>query len=141
MKHCYCLLLLSFCITAALQGQTLQNTIVRSAKESIMNTDKLTNKTVKAAMDAWQKADSAAWLSFFTADARLFDDGNPRDFMQFSRQAIGHERFTSIDKVENDGLDIYGRFHSDQWGDFKTYFKFHLNHEGKIDRLDIGQAG
>ncbi len=105
-----------------------------------MNTDKLTHPVVKAALDAWQKGDAGAWHAFFTADAQLFDDGSPRDFSAFSRSAIGHERFTSIDKVENDGKDIYGHFHSDQWGDFKTYFKFHINADGKINRLDIGQA-
>jgi hypothetical protein len=102
-------------------------------------TEKITHPTVKAAMEAWQGKDLAKWLSFFTADAKLLDDGNPRDFKKFSAE-IGKERFTSINKVENGGLDIYGNFHSDQWGDFKTYFKFHLNAEGKFDRLDIGQA-
>lgn len=105
-----------------------------------MNTEKLTNRVVKLAVEAWQKADAKTWLSFFTADAVLFDDGSPRDLKQFSREAMGRERFTSIDKVENHGLDVYGRFHSDKWGDFKTYFKFHINPEGKISQIDIGQA-
>lgn len=105
-----------------------------------LNTDLISNATVKAALEAWQNGDAKTWLSFFTADARLFDDGSPRDFKKFSATAIGHERFTSLDKVENNGLDIYGLFHSDQWGDFKTYFKFHLDSHGKFDRLDIGQA-
>lgn len=105
-----------------------------------MDLDKITNNIAKAALEAWQKGDTTTWLSFFTAGAKLFDDGNPRDFEHFTNEAIGHERFTSIDKVENDGKDIYGHFHSDQWGDFKTYFKFHINAGGKIDRLDIGQA-
>jgi hypothetical protein len=105
-----------------------------------MDTGKLTNYTIKAAIDAWQKGDAKTWLSYFTEDAKLFDDGNPRSFHNFSAEAIGHERFTSIDKVENNGLDIYGHFHSEQWGDFNTYFTFHLNSDGKIYRLDIGQA-
>ncbi len=77
---------------------------------------------------------------FFTADAKLFDDGNVRNLKKFSTEAIGHERFLSIDKVEDNGLSIYGHFHSDTWGDFKTYFKFHVNTNGKIDKLEIGQA-
>jgi hypothetical protein len=105
-----------------------------------MNTDKLTNAIVKGAIDVWQKGDKQLFLSFFTSDAKLFDDGNPRDFQKFVKDACGHERFTSIDKVENNGLDVYGHFHTESWGDFKTYFKFHLNGEGKITRLDIGQA-
>ncbi|GAB3968806.1 hypothetical protein GCM10028806_13620 [Spirosoma terrae] len=105
-----------------------------------MDTSKLTNATVKAAFDAWQAGDAARWSSFFTSDAKLYDDGNARDFHRFVKEACGHERFTSIDKVEDDGKAIYGNFHTQSWGDFKTYFKFYLNADGKFNRLDIGQA-
>jgi hypothetical protein len=106
----------------------------------IIDTSKLSNDIIKTAIKAWQKGDSNLWLSFFTNDAELLDDGHPGDFVKFSTEAIGHERFTSIDKVEDNGMNIFGRFHSDTWGDFKTYFKFHINNEGKIDKLEIGQA-
>lgn len=102
--------------------------------------NKLSNSKVKTAISAFQKGDEKTWFSLFSADAVLYDDGNQMQFNNFFKKALGHERFTSIDKVENGGLDVYGNFHSDQWGDFKTYFKFQLNKEGKINRLDIGQA-
>jgi predicted GNAT superfamily acetyltransferase len=105
-----------------------------------MDTSKLTNELISKAFIAWQNGDGKTFLSFFTVDAKLYDDGNSRDFQKFVKEACGYEKFTSIDKVENSGLDIYGRFHTESWGDFKTYFKFHLNSEGKITRLDIGQA-
>ncbi len=105
-----------------------------------MDTSKLTQPAVKKAIEALQAGNSGAWFALFTADAELYDDGRKMDFREFFDAALGHERFTGIDKVENKGLDIYGRFHSDKWGDFKTYFKFHLNTEGKISKLEIGQA-
>lgn len=105
-----------------------------------MDTNLITNSTAKAALDAWQKGDAPLFLSFFAPDAALFDDGNPRNFAGFVREACGHERFASIDKVEDNGLSVYGRFHTEKWGDFKTYFKFHLRPDGKFSRLDIGQA-
>ncbi len=105
-----------------------------------MDTSQL-NKTVKAAFDAWQAGDAKTWLSYFVSDAKLYDDGRPRDFRRFVSEACGHERFTSIDNVDDDGLSIYGQFHTESWGDFKTYFKFHVNSQGTFDRLDIGQAG
>ena len=101
--------------------------------------NKLTNRKVKAAIDALQKGDQNAWFLHFAEEVVLYDDGNQMQFNNFFKKALGHERFTSIDKVENNGLDVYGHFHSDQWGDFKTLFKFRINKEGKIDRLDIGQ--
>lgn len=105
-----------------------------------VNTDTLKNATVKKAIDALQSGNSTAWFALFTSDAELYDDGHKHNFRSFFADAIGHEYFTHIDKVENDGLDVYGQFHSDKWGNFKTYFKFHLNGEGRVTRLDIGQA-
>jgi hypothetical protein len=105
-----------------------------------MITDALKNATVKAAIEALQKGDRKAWSALFEPDAALYDDGNPRDLQTFSQDALGHERFTAIERVENGGLDVIGKFHSDQWGDFRTYFRFRLSPSGKIKRLDIGQA-
>jgi hypothetical protein len=105
-----------------------------------MNTDKLTNSTVRAAIEALQNGDREAWAALFQPDARLYDDGSPRSLEKFTRAALGHERFTSIDSVENAGLDLIGGFHSDEWGDFRSYFRFHLSADGRIKRLDIGQA-
>lgn len=105
-----------------------------------MEYGKISNSKVKAAIEAWQKDDAALWLSFFITDAQLLDDGHPRDFKKFSTETIGNERFTSVDKVEDNGLSVYGHFHSDTWGDFKTYFKFQLDKSGKFERLEIGQA-
>jgi len=101
---------------------------------------KLSNAKVKAAITALQKGDEKTWFPLFATDVAFYDDGNQMKFNNFFKKALGHERFTKIDKVENNGMEVYGDFHSDQWGDFKTYFKFQLNKEGKITRLDIGQA-
>lgn len=107
---------------------------------TIMEYGKISNENVRASIEAWQKGDSKEWLSYFSKNATLLDDGHPRDFIKFSIEAIGKERFTSIDKVENSSMDIYGKFHSDTWGDFKTYFKFRIGKDGKFDQLQIGQA-
>lgn len=105
-----------------------------------MDIGTLAHPIVKQAIDALQSGDRAAWAALFAAGATLYDDGEPRDLLAFNREAIGTERFTRIGSVDNGGLDVYGLFHSDRWGDFQTYFKFHLDGNGKISRLDIGQA-
>ncbi len=110
------------------------------ARESAMRMDLLTNPTVKAGIEALQSGDKEAWSALFTPDATMLDDGHPRSFKGFTKDALGHERFTFIDSVENNGLNLVGAFHSDTWGDFRTYFRFHLTAEGKISRLDVGQA-
>jgi hypothetical protein len=105
-----------------------------------LNTNAPTNPTVKAAIEALQSGDQKAWTALFEPGAKLYDDGAPRSLEKFTRDALRHERFTSIDLVENNGLDLIGAFHSDQWGDFRTYFRFQLSPSGKIRRLEIGQA-
>ena len=134
------LIFASINFTACGQSKTQEQKAKTTLKTNKMDVSKLTNETVKKAFDAWQNGDSKTFLSYFITDAKLYDDGNPRDFQKFVKEACGHERFTSIDKVENNGLDITGNFHTESWGDFKTYFKFHINTEGKITKLDIGQA-
>lgn len=57
------------------------------------------------------------------------------------KKAIDALQSGSIDKVENGGLDIYGRSHSDKWGDLKTYFKFYLDGEGKVVQVANKNSG
>lgn len=131
---------ITFCFALIACGQSSnQQSKNQTKKTDNMDTSKLTNTVVKAAFDAWQNGDGNTFLSFFTTDATLTDDGNPRNLQSFVKDACGKERFMSIDKVEQDGTAIYGHFHTESWGDFDTYFKFNLNEGGKIYRLDIGQ--
>src|SRR5215813_4838774 len=122
-------------------GQALTKESRLKRERQLMITDVLTNTTVKAAIEALQMCDRKAWSALFEPDAKLYDDGSPRPLQQFTDDALGHERFTAIERVENHGLDVIGAFHSDTWGDFRTYFRFRLSPAGKIERLDIGQAG
>lgn len=124
--------------SCAQKVETKPNQNKKEIKNS-MDTSKLTNEMVKNAIEALQKGD-AKWYSYFTENAVLTDDGRKMDFKKFFADALGHERFKSIDKVENDGKDVYGTFETEKWGSFKTYFKFHINKDGNIEQLDIGQA-
>ena len=105
-----------------------------------MKTSVLTNRIVKAAIEALENGDRNTWSALFEPDAELYDDGSPRSLEEFNRDALGHERFISIDRVENNGLNLIGAFHSDRWGDFQTCFRFQVSPGGKINRLEIGQA-
>jgi len=106
-----------------------------------MDTSLLTNETVKKAIDALQQNDKKIWYSFFTDNAVFTDDGRTLDFRSFFDNAFDKkEKFLTLDKIENGGKDIYGNFYTGQWGTFRVYFKFHIDENGKIHRLDIGQA-
>lgn len=130
-------------ISIAACGQTTtQKQKTKTTQKNIkMDTNKLRNQTVKKAIEALQENDKKTWYSYFTKDAIFTDDGNKLNLKSFFDNAFSHkEKFLSIDKVENEGKNISGNFFAGQWGTFKTFFNFHINEEGKIERLDIGQA-
>lgn len=139
------LIIISFCLSLTACGQEQNSTKnqtkteQKSQKEETMDLSKITNEQVKSAFEALQSGDKS-WYSYFTENPVMTDDGNTIDFKNFFSKALGTEKFLTIDKVENDGKDIYGNFKAGQWGTFKVFFKFHQNADGKFDRLDIGQA-
>ena len=103
-----------------------------------LQTNLLIIPTVKAAIDAFQSADKARWRRLFVSKAELYDDGSPSDLKCFTREALGHQRFLSIDRVANNGLYVEGDFYSQETGNSRVYFNFELNSSGRIRRLDIG---
>ncbi|HEV7378884.1 MAG TPA: hypothetical protein VGN64_03770 [Dyadobacter sp.] len=135
-------LLLSLSLHAVAQRQSgaKSNTSAQKQKPTKLNMEKITNESVRKAFEALQAGDKS-WYSFFTENVKMTDDGRDIDFKRFFAGALGKEKFVSIDKVENDGKDIYGPFKAGSYGTFKVFFKFHQNADGKFDRLDIGQAG
>jgi hypothetical protein len=96
--------------------------------------------TVKAAVEALQNADKSGWSRLFAPKAALYDDGSSRNLKRFMQESFGRQRFICIDRIANNGLYIEGDFHSDEWGNFRTYFNFELNDSGRIVRLDIGKV-
>ncbi|RZK57520.1 MAG: hypothetical protein EOO87_02665 [Pedobacter sp.] len=140
MKSKYIILLFALSsLTACGQQKNTDKKSKIIEKNITMDTSKLTNETVKKAFEALQAGDKI-WYTFFTENPIMTDDGNKVDFKNFFAKALGTEKFLTIDKVENDGNDIYGNFKAGQWGTFPVFFKFHQNAEGKFDRLDIGQG-
>lgn len=143
------LILSILCISLTASGQHGNNSTSKNKKSQIvinntqsnkMNLSIITNGKVRSALEAWQNGDGKTFLSYFTENPKMTDDGNSRDFAGFVKSACGQEKYLTIDKVENDGKDVYGNFKAGQWGTFKVFFKFHLNTAGKFDRLDIGQT-
>lgn len=107
-----------------------------------MATGNAMDPTVEAAINALQTGDKIAWRFLFATNAKLFDDGKPRDLITFTNEVLGHERFTRIESVGNDGLSVVGRFHSGQWGDFRAYFKFQLRRTVKsFGSMSVRQNG
>jgi hypothetical protein len=101
------------------------------------------NPIVRSAIEAMNSRNKKQWYELFSNKPELTDDGNPEDFSEWSeRELFGSAvaYLASIDKVEDGGLTIYGKFHSDQWGDFKTFMRFRVENDN-ITKLEVGQTG
>ncbi len=138
------ILLITFGTTQNIVAQKLINNrsgVNNLKTESKMDLSKISNLKVKKAIEALQSNDKKAWYSYFTDNAQFSDDGREMNFKSFFDNAFDKkEKFLDIRKVENEGKDIYGDFYAGQWGTFLVYFRFHQDHDGRFNRLEIGQT-
>ncbi|HUK74546.1 MAG TPA: hypothetical protein VLU99_02050 [Nitrososphaerales archaeon] len=105
-----------------------------------MGLGEIGDPVVASAVEALNARDSGRWYALFADGARFSDDGVARDLMKWcDEELFGRYRayITSIDKVEGGGMTFYARYHSDKWGDFKTFWKFRVE-GGKVASLDVG---
>ena len=106
-----------------------------------MNIDQLHNSVVRAALTALHAGDRKAWLALFDTHAILTDDGDKRNYVEWSDTELfgkGNGRIINIESEAADGLTINTLFHSTVWGEFKTFWTFEIQGD-KITRLDVGQ--
>jgi hypothetical protein len=103
--------------------------------------DKIADQVVRSAIEAMNSRNQKQWYESFSDSRSFTDDGVPHDFTEWCEAELFGASLTylaSIDKVEDAGLTIYGTFHSDQWGGFKTFLRFHVEN-GTITKMDVAK--
>jgi hypothetical protein len=101
-----------------------------------MKTEELTNPVVRAMVTAMHNDDRKAFFALFGPSAKLTDDGNPEPLTEWVDREIfrAHGRLY-VESEDRDGLELTGRFESDQW-DMLTVWRFEVIN-GRIQRLDV----
>ena len=98
------------------------------------------NQMVRSAVEAINGRDRERWFELFSEKTAFSDDGINTDFTSWcDRELFGSviAYIVSIDKVEEGGLTFFASYHSDRWGDFKTFWRFKTG-GGKFSKLDVG---
>jgi len=98
------------------------------------------NPVVRSAAVALNGRDKKRWFELFSEKPEFSDDGIPRDLVKWCEEELFGQYLAylvSIDRVEDAGLTLYAKYHSDKWGDFKTFWRFAVQ-DGKISKLDVG---
>ncbi|RZL38880.1 MAG: hypothetical protein EOO96_01935 [Pedobacter sp.] len=142
MKILIFILASSLALTACAQTESSNLPKKTNSKtKNTMDLTKISNEKVRQAIEALQGNDKKTWYSYFTANATFTDDGRTLDFKGFFENAFDKkEKFLEINKIEDNGKHITGKFYAGQWGTFNVFFKFHQDADGKFSRLDIGQG-
>lgn len=99
----------------------------------------ISNPVVRSAVVALNGRDKKRWFELFSKPT-FTDDGIPQDFAKWCDEELfgsWSAFIVSVDKVEEGGLRFFARYHSDKWGDFKTFWRFVVE-DGRITRLDVG---
>ena len=102
--------------------------------------EKVSNPLVRSAVEALNGRNKKLWFGLFSEGAGFSDDGIPRDLVKWCEEELFGSALAyliAIDKVEDGGLTFYARYHSDKWGDFKTFWRVTVR-DGKISKLDVG---
>jgi len=102
--------------------------------------DTIGNPVVISAIGALNGRDKKLWFELFSEEPEFSDDGIHRDLVKWCEEELFGSWLAyliSIDRVEEGGLTFYARYHSDKWGDFKTFWRF-IVEDGKISKLDVG---
>lgn len=95
---------------------------------------------VRSAVEAVNSRDRARWFALFADGASFSDDGIDQDLFGWCDEELfgRHSAYlVSIDKVEDGGRTFYARYHSDKWGNLKTFWRFAVK-DGRVSRLDVG---
>jgi hypothetical protein len=98
------------------------------------------NPVVSSAIRALNSRDSKLWFDLFSEEPEFSDDGISRDLRKWCDEELfgsAQAYVIAIDKVEDGGLTFFARYHSDKWGEFKTFWRFEMK-DGKISKLDVG---
>ena len=101
-----------------------------------MKAEEPTNPVVRAVVIAIRDDNRKAFFAAFAPSAELTDDGQPQPLAEWADREIfrSHGRL-NVEREGNDGLELYGTFHPDQW-DMATVWRFQVSN-GRVSRLDV----
>ncbi len=101
-----------------------------------MKAEELTNPVVRTVVVAIRDSDRNAFFAAFATSAVLTDDGKAMPLRAWADRELfrSHGRLDP-EREGRDGLDVFGRFHSDQWN-METVWRFRVV-GGLVHCLDV----
>lgn len=102
--------------------------------------DQLSDPTVRTVVSAINAGDRDAFMSAFTPDATMADDGSDRNLQQWSdREIFSASGHMDVEAESGDGRSLVVRYRNDMWGEMLTSWSFTIT-DGKVSRMETGQT-
>jgi hypothetical protein len=101
-----------------------------------MKAEELTNPVVRGLVTAMRDSNRKAFFAAFSSSAKLTDDGNSQPLSEWvDREIFRAHGQLHVEWEDRDGLELTGRFESDQW-DMLTVWRFKVMND-RIYQLDV----
>lgn len=102
--------------------------------------DHLADPTVRSVVAAINAGDRQAFLSAFTPDATMSDDGSDRDLHQWiDREIFSSGGHMDVESQSVDGRSLVALYSNNVWGQMRTAWTFTVK-DGKVSHMETGQA-
>lgn len=106
----------------------------------MIETENLTDPTVRAFVAAVNAGDKDAFYATLAEDATMSDDGTERDLDEWVESEIfstdGH---MDVESESDEGRALIASFSNSKWGSMRTAWRFTVS-DGTIARFEAGQA-
>jgi hypothetical protein len=107
----------------------------------MLDTDHLSNPTVKAFVAALNAGDKKALFATLAPGATMSDDGTDRDLADWTeREIFSSSGHMDVESEADGGRSLIARYTNSTWGAMRTAWRFEITDEGKISRFETGQA-
>jgi hypothetical protein len=105
-----------------------------------IQTEKLSDPTVRAFVTAVNAHDRDGFRALLAPDATMADDGSERDLDEWvEREIFSSNGHMEVDRESGGGRDLVARYRNDTWGEMRTRWHFEIDGD-RITRFETGQA-
>ncbi|MFF5881894.1 nuclear transport factor 2 family protein [Streptomyces sp. NPDC012589] len=106
-----------------------------------IQTTRLSDPAVRAFVTAVNNHDREAFTAVLAEGATMADDGTERDLADWTdREIFSSNGHMDVEKEINGGRGLVVSYRNDTWGEMRTRWSFTVDDDGRISRVETGQA-
>ncbi|MFD4630196.1 nuclear transport factor 2 family protein [Streptomyces sp. NPDC058284] len=103
--------------------------------------EQLSDPAVRRLLGAVNAGDRDAFVAVLTEDATLSDDGTERDLADWvDREIFSSHGHIDVVSEQSGGRALVADYRNDTWGEMRTAWRFTVAPDGRISRVETGQA-